>query len=76
MTNKLPPLAKSPRTTAEERAEAPPARWIFPAVMIVILTVGGWFIIQNLAATGAMEDCTMSGRHNCVPPIDTSKLER
>jgi hypothetical protein len=44
--------------------------------MIAILTVGGWFIIQNLADTSKLEDCTMSGRRNCVPPIDTSKLGR
>jgi hypothetical protein len=44
--------------------------------MISTLTIGGWFIIQNLADTSKMEDCQMSGRRNCVPPIDTSKLSK
>jgi hypothetical protein len=54
--------------------QAPLPRWILPVVMVTLLTVGGWFIIQNLADTSKMEDCTMAGRHNCVPPIDTSKM--
>ncbi len=55
--------------------EKPPPRWVLPTVMITVLVVGGWFIIQNLAATSQMEDCQMSGRHNCVPPIDTSQMK-
>ena len=46
--------------------EKPPPRWVLPAVMITVLVVGGWFIIQNLSDTSRMEDCQMSGRHNCV----------
>jgi hypothetical protein len=62
----------------EEQGEAekrPPA-WIVPAVAITVLSVGGWYIIQNLSETSKMEDCTMAGRHNCVEPIDTSKVGR
>jgi hypothetical protein len=55
--------------------EKPPPRWVLPLVMITVLTVGGWFIVQNLAATSQMEDCQMAGRHNCVPPIDTSQMK-
>jgi hypothetical protein len=59
-----------------ETEETSVPRWVLPAIIIATLTVGGWFIIQNLAATSKMEDCTMSGRRNCVQPIDTSKLGR
>jgi hypothetical protein len=55
--------------------EKPPPRWVLPAVMITVLVVGGWFIIQNLSDTSRMEDCQMAGRHNCVPPIDTSQMK-
>jgi len=53
---------------------APPPRWVLPAIMITVLTIGGWFIIQNLWETSKLEDCTMSGRKNCVAPIDTSQM--
>ncbi len=58
----------------DETEKPPPPRWVLPAIMIATLTIGGWYIIDNLAATSKMEDCTMSGRRNCVPPIDTSNM--
>jgi hypothetical protein len=54
--------------------ERAPPRWILPVLIVATLTIGGWFVIDNLASTSKLEDCTMSGRKNCVPPIDTSKL--
>ncbi len=66
---------KRPRDAAREEGDGPP-RWVLPAIAITTLTVGGWYIIQNLAATSKLEDCTMSGRRNCVPPIDTSGMSR
>ena len=62
------------RAPARDSDESSPPRWVLPAIMIATLTIGGWYIIQNLADTSKMEDCTMSGRRNCVPPIDTSKM--
>jgi hypothetical protein len=63
----LPPLSK--------RADKPPLpSWILPVVMLATLIIGGWFIIENLAADSKTEDCMMAGRRNCVPPIDTSKM--
>ncbi len=64
----------APETTETEERSVP--RWVLPAFIIATLTIGGWFIIQNLATTSKMEDCTMSGRRNCVQPIDTSKMAR
>ncbi len=64
----------TPLESLEADDSPPPPRWILPAVMITVLTVGGWFIIQNLWATSKLEDCTMSGRKNCVAPIDTSQM--
>lgn len=74
----LPPLRQpgDPEPPASRSGEAPVPRWVLPVVMIATLTIGGWFIIQNLTDTSKMEDCQMAGRHNCVPPIDTSKLGR
>ena len=73
VTGKTPPLPP-PETDETEETSVP--RWVLPAIIIATLTVGGWFIIQNLTATSRMEDCQMSGRKNCVQPIDTSKLPR
>jgi hypothetical protein len=58
-----------------ERDEGSAPRWVLPLIAITTLTLGGWYIIQNLAANSKMEDCTMSGRRNCVPPIDTSNMK-
>ena len=62
-----------PRRAAEPE-ESSPLRWVVPAVMISVLIVGGWFLIQSLAANSKMEDCVMAGRRNCVAPIDTSNM--
>jgi hypothetical protein len=59
-----------PRALPDDDEKRPPT-WVVPAVMITILTVGGWYVIQNLSETSKMEDCTMAGRHNCVAPIDS-----
>jgi len=37
-------------------------------VAIVVLVVGGWFLIQRLMAVSRLQDCQMQGRHNCVAP--------
>ncbi len=69
-------VLEPPKPANRGHAQEPPPlpRWVFPAIMIAILTIGGWFIIQNLTDTSRMEDCQMSGRKNCVPPIDTSNM--
>jgi hypothetical protein len=67
------PKAASRSPSRETESDGPP-RWILPAVMIVILTVGGWFVIQTLTDSSRLEDCEMQGRHNCVAPVDTSKM--
>ncbi len=39
------------------------AALIFAGVLIAI----GWLLVQQLGASGRMEDCLMSGRTNCAP---------
>jgi hypothetical protein len=41
---------------------------IISVVVIVVLTVGGWFLVQHLIAASRLQDCQMQGRHNCVAP--------
>jgi hypothetical protein len=65
----------TPHRSRRETEESSAPTWILPAVIIATLVVGGWFIIQNLSDTSRMEDCQMAGRHNCVPPIDTSNMK-
>jgi len=38
---------------------------------LLVLAVGGWFLINRLMAADKVQDCVMSGRRNCAP-IDTS----
>ena len=37
-------------------------------VIVVVVTVGGWFLVQRLMAVSKLQDCQMQGRHNCVAP--------
>jgi hypothetical protein len=42
----------------------------FALVMILVLVVGGWFLIQWLTSSSKLQDCIMSGRKNCAPIDD------
>ncbi len=37
-------------------------------IVVVVITVGGWFLVQRLMAASKLQDCQMQGRHNCVAP--------
>jgi hypothetical protein len=75
------PTPKAKRTSREgARRGAPdpedrsPGRVVFFLVTIAALIVGGWYLIAGMSANSKLEDCTMSGRRNCVPPIDTATV--
>ncbi len=36
-------------------------------VLVVVLLVGGLWLMRHLRATAALQDCVMSGRTNCAP---------
>jgi hypothetical protein len=40
-------------------------------VVVVLLIVGGFWLVQHLRATSALQDCVMSGRTNCAPITPT-----
>jgi len=35
-------------------------------IVTVILMVTGWFVVQGLGKSAAMQECIMSGRINCM----------
>jgi hypothetical protein len=39
--------------------------------LVLLLIVGGFFLVHVLRGTAQIQDCVMSGRTNCAP-IDTS----
>jgi hypothetical protein len=65
-----------PRKGRTGQAEESPGRVVFFLATIALLVVGGWYLVNSLADNSKLEDCTMSGRKNCVAPIDTSNLGR
>ena len=36
-------------------------------LLVVVLLVGGLWLMRHLRATAALQDCVMSGRTNCAP---------
>lgn len=40
---------------------------VFPIVVILVLVVGGLFLLFKLREMGNIQDCVSSGRRNCVP---------
>ncbi|MBV9825925.1 MAG: hypothetical protein JO001_09640 [Alphaproteobacteria bacterium] len=40
---------------------------IFGLIVIAVLVVAGYFLVNSLREKGNIEDCLMSGRHNCAP---------
>ena len=50
-----------------------PFGW-FPIVILVVLVVGGLFVMFELRDVSNVQDCVQSGRKNCAP-IDTSQVK-
>jgi hypothetical protein len=76
-----PPRAKDAskhraRSGTPEPGEKSPGHVVFFLVTVAALIVGGWYLIDGMSQNSRLEDCTMAGRRNCVPPIDTSKFGR
>jgi hypothetical protein len=40
---------------------------VIPILVLVVLVVGGLFLIFRLRDVGNIQDCVSSGRKNCVP---------
>jgi hypothetical protein len=36
-------------------------------ILVVVLLVGGIWLMRHLRATAALQDCVMAGRTNCAP---------
>jgi hypothetical protein len=36
-------------------------------IIVIVLVVGGVFLVEKLKAMSDMQDCLMSGRTNCAP---------
>ncbi len=49
----------------EDRAENRQTTSLFGIVIILLLLVVGLFLVQQLRASGVIEDCLLSGRTNC-----------
>lgn len=40
---------------------------VFPLVVLVVLVVGGLFLVFKMREMGSIQDCVSSGRRNCAP---------
>ena len=68
-----PPKAEPPEPDDDEDddgEDTPPHSRLLVLGLVALLVVGGWFLSVKLANLARMQDCVLSGRHNCAP-IDT-----
>ncbi|HLN24823.1 MAG TPA: hypothetical protein VK558_12665 [Patescibacteria group bacterium] len=72
MTVDVPPPDKDrqppprPKDELDENSPSPLVMLIVVAALVLI----GWFITNSLAKSARIQDCVMSGRHNCAPISD------
>lgn len=67
---KGPQLHLLPRGSDEPRSRrARDPRWgaLMGLLVVLLLVLGGLFLIHVLARAGRLQDCVMSGRTNCAP---------
>ena len=64
-----PSLDPAPSAVAPSKAEAPAVSPFngFALVMILLLVVGGWFMVDQMSEASKLQDCVMAGRKNCAP---------
>jgi len=56
----------------EEDGEEPSHRSpLLVLAIVAVLLLAGWFLAAKLAELARVQDCVLSGRHNCAP-ISTS----
>jgi hypothetical protein len=61
----LRPVAPEPDADPGGGRERPFGWWAM--AFVVVLAVGGWFLMRTLQADSKLQDCVMSGRKNCAP---------
>ena len=54
------------RSRVEEDAERRTAA-LMGFIVILLLAIAGVILVRELAKKASLEDCLMSGRHNCAP---------
>jgi len=50
---------------ADEKTENRQTSSLLGIVIVLLLLVVGLFLVQQLRASAAIEDCLLAGRHNC-----------
>jgi len=61
-----------PRVGRTGQSEKSPGTVLFFLATIALLIFGGWYLVTGMADNSKLEDCTMSGRKNCVAPVETT----
>jgi len=47
--------------------DRPVAANIGAAIIVLLLILGAYWLVQSFAANRKVQDCFLSGRHDCVP---------
>jgi hypothetical protein len=60
--------------TGDDSGEARRTAALMGFIVILVLAIAGVVLIRELRAKATLEDCLMSGRHNCAPIEGQSRL--
>ena len=41
-------------------------------VIMIVLAIGGWFLVDHIRSASSLQDCVQAGHRNCVP-VDESQ---
>ena len=63
--------SRSPKPRNSGPGEPAPSDAVVVAFFIIVAVacVGGYFLLMKLIDISRQEDCMLSGRRNCAPPI-------
>lgn len=57
-----------------DHEESPPDRGNTPFIVLlvmIVLALGGWYVVNRIWSASTMQDCVQAGHRNCVPVDQT-----
>ena len=60
-------MTEKPEPPPEDELDENSPSPLVMLIVVVALVAVGWFVTNSLSKSARIQDCVMSGRHNCAP---------